>query len=116
MRLAERLSVAIQESVASKAFLSEVCKRLYVDEYDIDLLTGSEICQLPFREPTTQEIRAIETQTRKHVEDILSRAGIPRGSELEFYGIAKKLIFRGCWIDSVQYDRILRYVGDYLCL
>ncbi len=61
-----------------------------------------------------EEIRAVESQDREHVIDLLHRAGIEPGSELRKYQEAKRIIFRGLWIDTKAYERLLGHVVNYL--
>ena len=66
------------------------------------------------RKPFPEEEKVVETQTRKHIFDQLERAGIPQGSRLKFYRQAKRVVFRGLFIDSDEYDRIHEYMSEYL--
>ena len=61
-----------------------------------------------------EEIRAVETQTRENVIDLLHRAGIEPGAELRKYQEAKRIIFRGLWIETKAYERLLGHVVNYL--
>ena len=84
----------------------EECPACHIGQY------GGCSCQESAEEA---QIRVIETRTRQHVDSILSRAGIVRGSQrLSDYNKAKKLLFGGLWIDSDIYDKQIGWLLEYL--
>jgi len=72
-------------------------------------------CDL-YGDPRPEEYRVVETQTRENVIDLLHRAGIEAGSEFKKYSEAKRIIFRGLFINTNEYERIIGYVANYLGL
>ncbi len=68
-------------------------------------------------EEILDEVNEIEHLTRQDVFSILDRYGIEKNSRKPgAYRIVKKVIFRGMWIDSLIYAKMLGWICDYLDL
>jgi hypothetical protein len=56
----------------------------------------------------------VSKQERDWVEKVLKNAGITKKSGWRGYTQAKKLIFKGKFLDGELYDRHIKYITDYL--
>lgn len=64
----------------------------------------------------TDIIKAIEIKTKPEVIDLLKRYGLGRirRRKMQDYGIAKRLCFKGLFINSEIYDKQIGWICDYL--
>ena len=71
----------------------------------------------PDPEMVSIKTHIIEVRNQEEIETILGEAGIQRGSrKWRDYSKAKKLIFKGLWIDSEIYDKQIIWITEYLNL
>jgi len=67
--------------------------------------------------PLNISYEALYNYTKKDIEDYLKSIGIRRNfHSFCDYEKAKKNIFDGAFIDCNVYERIMRWVADYICV
>jgi hypothetical protein len=68
-------------------------------------------------ETVAPEIAEIETRTKDEIYELLHSEGIQKNSESwRDYARAKKLVFRGHWIDEATHEKQTDWIVEYLGL